>query len=143
MTRGIRIAKKWDDDIIQLTFEVCDGLSLFINTAYVATDWLATVSSALRVFGEQIHGGLYDLEAGEFGPEYASGGFFARFHFPKPGRLFVSTHQQSNYREFKGTKVASEARLFLTSEPVLLDRFIEELDALNRDEREDATLECT
>ena len=143
MTRGIRIVKRWsDDDVIDLTFEVSDGRSLFINTAYVAVDWLETASSALRVFGRQIHGGLYDLKAGEFGPEFANGAFLARFHFPKPGRLFISTQQQSDYREFKSSEVASAARLFLTSEPVLLDRFIDELAALNRGEREDATLEC-
>jgi hypothetical protein len=142
MTPGIRVVKQWsDEDVIDLRFEVCDGRSLFVNTAYASVGWIGDAVNALRTFGRQIHGGIYDLKAGEFGLEFANGAFLARLHFPKPGRLFISTHQQSDYSDFKGSHVASEARLFLMSEPVLLDRFIEELGALNRGEREDATLE--
>jgi hypothetical protein len=143
MTPGIRVVKKWsDEDVIDLRFDVSDGRSLFVNTAYAPIDWIEAAATALRAFGRQLHGGIYDLHAGQFGPEFANGAFMARFHFPKPGRLFISTHQQSDYADFKGTQVASEAHLYLTSEPALLDRFIEELAGLNRGEREDATLEC-
>src|SRR5262245_2346997 len=143
MTSGIRVVKKWsDEDVIALMFEVSDGRSQFVSRAYAPIDWIEATAIALRTFGRQMHGGIYDLQAGEFGPEFANGAFRARFHFPKPGRLFISTHQQSDYMDFKGSQVASEAQLYLVSEPVLLDRFIEELAALNRGEREDATLEC-
>jgi hypothetical protein len=143
MTPGIRLVKKWsDEDVIDLRFEVCEDRSLFVNTAYAPTDWFESAATALRTFGRQIHGGIYDLQAGEFGPEFANGAFLARFHFPTPGRLFISTHQQSDYMDFKGSKVASDAHLYLASEAVLLDRFIEELSALNRGQREDAILEC-
>ena len=143
MTPGIRVMKKWsDEDVMDLVFEVCDGRSVFVNTAYVPINWIEAAAAGLRTFGRQIHGGIYDLKAGGFGPEFANGSFLARFHFPKPGRLFVSTHQQSEYKDFKGSQVASEARLYLMSEPVLLDRFIDELAGLNRAERKDATLEC-
>ena len=142
MSSRLRITRRWsDEDILELTFEVCDGTSTFVNNAYDDLDWLATAASELKTFAPQVHGGLYDLKAGRFGPEVANGAFFARFHFPRPGRLHVSTHQQSDFFEFKGHEVASEARLYLKSEPALLDRFIDELAAMSRGEREDATLE--
>jgi hypothetical protein len=45
--------------------EVCDGNSLFANEAYVPLDWGIATASALRVFGQQIYGGLLDLKAGK------------------------------------------------------------------------------
>jgi hypothetical protein len=45
-----------DNDVAQLTFEVCDGVSVFTNEAYASLDWGAAAAT-LRTFGEQIHGG--------------------------------------------------------------------------------------
>ena len=58
----------------KLTFEVCDGVSVFSNEAYASLDWGEAAATALRTFAEQIHGGLFDLEAGKEGPEYAADG---------------------------------------------------------------------
>jgi len=52
---------------------------VFSNEAYALLDWEATAAAALRTFGEQIHGGQFDLEAGKEGLEYASGSFRALF----------------------------------------------------------------
>ena len=132
MTSLIRVSKNWwDDDIIQLRLEVCDGASTYVNSAYVAPNWAADVAEALEVFAGQIHGGLYDMDAGMSGPEYADGFFSARFHWFKPTQLFVGTRQQSEYFEFKGHQVVSECTLFLRTEPALLDRFITELRAVH------------
>ena len=49
--------------------------------------WGAAAAGALRTFGGQIHGGLFDLDAGNEGPEYAGGWFRARFHYYKPNQL--------------------------------------------------------
>jgi hypothetical protein len=85
MIPRIAITRTWsDNDVTQLTFEVCDGVSVFSNEAYASLDWGAAAATALRTFGGQIHGGLFDLEAGKEGPEYASGRFRARFHYYKP-----------------------------------------------------------
>jgi hypothetical protein len=53
---------------------------------------------------EQIHGGPFDLEAGNEGPEYASGWFRARFHYYKPDQLRISTIQQGDFFSFKGRR---------------------------------------
>ncbi len=93
-------------------------------------------------FGEQIHGGLFDLEAGKEGLEYASGSFRARFHYHKPNRLLVSTIQQGDFFRFKGSEVAPTATMFLRTEPALLDQFIAALPSLDASDGELAVLQC-
>ena len=85
------ITRIWsDDDVAQLSFEVCDRVSTFTSEAHVTLEWGATAASALRILVGQIHGGLFTLEAGDGGPEYASGAFRARFHYYKPTHLLIS-----------------------------------------------------
>jgi hypothetical protein len=110
--------------------EVSDGISSFTNQVYVGHDDLASTVSRLGIFKDHIHGGLLDVRFGEFGPEWANGAFHARFHFPQPGRLYVTYEQESEFMEFSRKSVASRASLHIRSEPVLLDRFIVELKAL-------------
>ncbi len=128
MGTGITITRIWeDDDMVELRVRVSDGESNFTNTAYVAYSVLLEAVAALATFKDHVHGGLLDLEFGEFGPEYANGAFRGRFHFSSPGRLLVSCEQESEF-EARGRKtVASSARLYFWSEPALLDRFITEL----------------
>jgi hypothetical protein len=143
MKPEIRFTRIWsDEDLLELRIEVSDGRSHFSIDTYVGVDWPSEVKKSLLVFRDHIHGGIFDLKAGEFGPEYASGAFVARMHFAPPGTLNVSTLQQSAYFEYKGSKVASEAKLFLKTEPVLLDRFIEELDRLSSSSEAVAILAC-
>ena len=143
MLPRVAITRRWSDqDVAQLSFEVCDGGSLFTNEAYVPLNWGAVASSALRAFGRQIHGGLFNLEAGEGGPEYASGSFRARFHWYNPNQLLISTRQQGDFFTFKGSQVAAGARLFLRTEPALLDRFIAALPGLDNTDGCEAVLEC-
>ena len=102
MLPRISITRRWsDNDVAQLAFEVCDGTSVFVNEAYVSLDWGTTSATALRTFSRQIHGGLFNLETGEGGPEYASGAFRARFHWYKPNQLLISTRQQGDFFTFK------------------------------------------
>jgi hypothetical protein len=144
MKPEIRFTRIWsDDDLLEQRIEVCDGRSHFSIDSYVGVDWPSDVMKSLLVFRNHVHGGLFDLKTGEFGLEYASGAFLARMHFAPPGTLYVSTIQQSDHFEYKGNRVASEARLFLKTEPVLLDRFIEELDHLRISSEAIATLTCT
>ena len=141
MNSRITLRKIWnDDDVIELTVEVSDGKSMFANTVYVTTNAIQELIKNLTVFREHIYGGLYDIRFGEFGPEYANGAFQARLHFNVPGRLFISTHQQSDFEEFAKTQVASEAKMYLKTEPILLDNFISELKALNSGANNEATL---
>ena len=143
MNSYLRVTRIWsDDDLLELRIVACDGQSSFTTDAYVSVSWPSETTESLLVFGKQIHGGIYDLEAGEFGPEYANGAVHARFHFETTGRLFVSVSLQGEYRKYKNTDVASEAKLFMRSEPALLDRFAAELLALNVEKGAVAELEC-
>jgi hypothetical protein len=143
MLSRITITGAWsDNDVAQLTFEVCDGVSVFTNEAYAAVDRGAAAAAALRTFGEQIHGGLFDLEAGKEGLEYASGSFRARFHYYKPNQLLVSTIQQGEFFRFKGSQVAPTAAMFLRTEASLLDQFIAALPALDASDGGQAILQC-
>jgi hypothetical protein len=143
MNAQIVINKIWfDNDVVELQIRVCDGVSRFSNRVYVGHEVLATVVADLNTFKLGIHGGIYDMNFGAFGPEYANGGFTARLHFYPVGRLKISTYQQSEFQEFTKNKVASEARLYLKSEPALLDRFILELASISADTSDEASLEC-
>lgn len=143
MVPHIAITRTWsDNDVSKLAFEVCDGASLFMNEAYVPLDWGVATASALRAFGQQIHGGLLDLKAGEDGFEYANGFIRARFHWYKPHQLLISTWQQGAHFPFKGSEAAAEARLFLKTEPALLDRFVMALPSLDVQGGGQVTLEC-
>lgn len=143
MKPGIHLTKIWfDDDMVELRIDVSDGFSLFSNQVYVGYPDLSRAVADLDVFKHQIHGGLVDLRFGEFGPEYANGAFHARFHFAKPGgRLFITCRQQSDFSEFSIMKVASEATLYLRTEPALLDRFIDELKGLDAKTSDEAYLQ--
>ena len=140
----IAIKRTWhDDDIALLAFEVCDGQSVFLIEAYADLEWGAKAATALSRFNSQVHGGLCNLETGDGGPEYAGGAFRARFHYYKPNMLLISTQQQGEFRRFKDGQTAAEAKMFLRTEPALLDRFIVALPGLDKANHEVATLECT
>jgi hypothetical protein len=141
MKSGISITKIWsDDDAVELKIESSDGKSVFTNTAYVGWIALEELVEGLQVFRNQIHGGIFDIQFGAFGPEYADGAFDARLHFQLPGTLRVSLRAQSEFNEFGTKTIASEATLFFNSEPVLLDNFVAELKALSKKKRTDAAL---
>lgn len=143
MKPGIHISRvSSDDGVVELRILVSDGVSSFSNHAYVGHAALEDAVASLQVFKSQVHGGLLDLRFGEFGPEYASGAFHARFHFPAPGRLFVSCEQESEFVEFANKEVASRATLYVQSEPSLLDRFIGELRAVAAGTSDEAYLEA-
>ena len=143
MDHHIVVTHTWaDDDVAELAFEVCDGRSQFVNSAYVGLDWLKEQAAALATFSRQVHGGLYDLKAGETGPEFAGGAFLARFHYHKPTALYISTFQQSEYVPFKNSEVAAESRFFLRTEPGLLDDFVRALEGIDADKSAAAVLKC-
>lgn len=143
MERGIRISRIWsDDDMVEFMIEVADGTSRFANRVYVGFGHLMDTIEKLDTFKTHVHGGVLDLRFGEFGGEYANGAFHARFHFPERGRLFITCQQESEFVKFGKRTVASSATLYLSSEPALLDRFIEELKRLATDAQGEAYLEA-
>ena len=143
MKPNVHMTKVWfDDDMVELKIDVSDGTSIFSTKVYVGYDPLDQVVRGLDVFKTRIHGGLFDLRFGEFGPEWGSGAFHARFHFAKPGRLFITCKLQSDFANFGEKNVASEATLYLQTEPVLLDNFVAELKSLNAKKTDEAQLEA-
>lgn len=142
MKLGIHLTKiRSDDDMVELKVDVSDGVSAFSNKVYVGYSDFTDTVARLDKFKDHVHGGLLDMRFGEFGPEYGNGAFHARFHFPKPGELYISCRQESDFGDFSIKKVASEATLYLKTEPALLDNFIAQLKALDARKREDAYLE--
>ncbi|KAB8059627.1 hypothetical protein [Janthinobacterium violaceinigrum] len=130
-----------DDDMMELCIQVCDGTSTFSNRVYVSHQYMRNTITGLHTFKDRVHGGIYDLRFGEFGPEYASGALHARFHFHERGKLLISVTMQSSYSNFGVKNVASEATLYLMSEPALLDNFIQSLRALSDGQQQCAMLE--
>jgi hypothetical protein len=143
MTPGIQFTKIWFDiDVVEFEIESSDGKSLFSNQVYVGHGHLNDLIEGLSTFRRHVHGGIYDIAFGSFGPEYASGAFHARLHFQPPGKILVTVRGQSDFREFGMKTVASEATLFMWTEPILLDNFIAELRSLASGKREEAHLEA-
>lgn len=142
MSGEISLSRIWsDDDLTELRIAVTGTSSSFANSVYAGHDTLASLARQMLEFRRAVVGSA-DIRLGEFGPEYAGGGFHAHLEFRDPGRLFVSTHQQDEFRPFPGDRAANEARLHLVSEPVLLDRFVHELQGLVDGSREEARLVC-
>ncbi|TPQ25794.1 hypothetical protein [Methylomonas koyamae] len=146
MKPAIAFKKIWeDDDMVELTISFSDGKSLFQCDVYVGHQTMAEAVNDLSVFKNQIYGGLYDLRFGEFGPEYASGAFHARFEFHRSGngKLSITAKAESDWNDFTHTKVASNATLYLKTEPVLFDNWLNELNGLKNGSSNEAVLECT
>ena len=143
MKAGIHLSRIWfDDDVVQLKIESSDGTSVFCNELYAAHQDLNDLIAGLSMFKHHVHGGIFDIAIGSFGPEYAGGAFHARLHFQPRGKMLITVHGQSEFKEFGSKIVASEATLYLWTEPALLDNFIAELDALRLGKRDDAALEA-
>mmetsp|Transcript_38106 Transcript_38106/g.62290 ORF Transcript_38106/g.62290 Transcript_38106/m.62290 type:complete len:145 (+) Transcript_38106:49-483(+) len=133
----------FDNEITELKISVCDGVSNFSNTVYISKGDIKNLIKPLIRFGEQIHGGIYDIILGEKGHEFANGVFDAKLHFYSLGKISIMTFQQSVSFEFKETWVASESKMFLTAEPSSLDNFVNELKNLESEIDSLATLVCT
>lgn len=143
MILGIRLTKIWvDADMLALKAEICDGRSLFTNQVYVANKQLADTVLGLDRFKGQIHGGLFNLRFGEFGPEYAGGALDIRMHFRKHASLYIRVLAQSEFSNLHERELASDATLHLVSGPVLLDNFVLQLRLLSAGSSGQAELEA-
>ncbi len=143
--RGITLKKVWSDEsLVEFEITISDGCSKFCVKVYAGHQSLETLAADLERFAPSIFGGIYDIELGKFGPEYANGAFRARLNFDMEGRgrLFVTVHAESDWYPISRTHVASRATLYLSSEPGLLDRFVKELRQVHAGTRYEAALEC-
>ncbi|HYJ87697.1 MAG TPA: hypothetical protein VEW46_16660 [Pyrinomonadaceae bacterium] len=143
MNPGIYLEKIWsDDDALEIQIHSSDGASVFCSHVYAGHQSLTNLITELSVFKDHVYGGIYDIQLGSFGPEYASGAFHARLHFQTLSKIHITVKAQSEFKEFGMKHVASEATLYFVSEPILLDNFIAELKALSTGMRNDAKLEA-
>jgi len=145
MKPSIAFKKKWeDDDMVELAISISDGKSLFLCDVYVGHQTMIEAVNDLMVFKNQVYGGLYDLRFGEFGPEFAGGAFHARFEFHQSGngKLSITAKAESEWDDFTHTKVASNATLYLRTEPGLFDNWLNELNGLKNGSSNEAVLEC-
>ena len=141
MKPSLIVTKIWeDDDMIEVTLVVSDGKSVFATEIYVGHSHFAKIVSELDTFKTHVHGGLYDIELGSFGPEYASGAARIRLHFHHMARICVSAFTESEFTEFSTKKIASRGELYFHSEPALLDNFIDELRRMSKRDLDSATL---
>ncbi|SFU85602.1 hypothetical protein SAMN05216350_106221 [Polaromonas sp. YR568] len=143
MKPGIYFTKIWfDDDLVELKIQVSDGQSVFVNEVHVGHQQLAELVVELNRFKTHVHWGIHDIAFGAFGPEYAGGAFHARLHFQERGILFVTVRSQSCFEDFGKKNVASEATLYLRSEPALFDNFVEQMGQVRDRKRDDMLLEA-
>jgi hypothetical protein len=145
MDRNISLQRVWsDEDVDQLHIVSSDGCSTSCVTVYVARALWDTLVRDLDRFKTHLHGGLYDLKLGEFGPEFAGGAVLARLHFYPPGRgrLCITVNTEGEWEDFGMSSKATRATLHLHSEPGLLDDFISQLTGLGSRRTDKALLKC-
>jgi hypothetical protein len=145
MKPSIALKKIWyDSDVVEFEITTSDGSSQFCVMVYMGHENLKLLIAELNDFKDKLYGGIYDMKFGEFGPEYANGAFRARLHFLTDGRgvLFINVSTESDWHPFGNKEVASQATLYLKSDPALLDRFISELRRVSSGTQDMATLEC-
>ena len=111
-------------------------------TLYVGHREMENLVNELNVFKSHIYGGIFDIELGTFGPECANGAFNGRLHFHERGKIYISIRMESDFFDFGAKNVASEAILYLVSEPALLDNFINQLKSIDKEIGNNAVLEC-
>lgn len=141
---SITLENVWlDDDLIELQIIVNDGINTFSVNVYDTYKNITIVQEKLKHFSIQVYGGLCDIKFGGFGQETAYGGFKARFHYANNanGKILISVNMQSDYFDFGIKKVASEAKMYLITEPGLLENFIRHLSSLEN-KNEKIELEC-
>ena len=142
MKFGIKIKNIWhDNQMFKFLISSSNGVSIFVNEVYVDYGKYDQIICDLDRFKSKVYGGIYDINFGCFGSEYASGAFSARLHFHDRGKINVSIHSQSEFRDFGIKNVASESKLYFVTEPSLLDNFIQELKNLKAGQSDQAILE--
>ena len=143
MEPGIKFTANWsDEDLIDLHVEICDDVSLFSTTIWVRHQQFRDTVAGLHVFKHQINGGIFNLRFGEFGAEYASGALDVRLQWRKLAKILILVSAQSGFTRFEDRELASEAKLYLVSEPALLDAFIDAFQAPGERSSTEAVLEA-
>lgn len=143
----ISFEKVWIDngsDLMELKITLSNKTSQFSTKIYSSLNQIEKLETELNNFQTNIHSGeKFEIKVGEFGATYASGAFSANIEVQTTGKLYITTHIQSEFSERNSKKIADEMYLFMISEPALLQNFVKELAVLKGDVGSVATLLCT
>lgn len=143
MSAKIEFQILWvDEGSVSLDVSVADGRSAFSTNVVVPSDLLLSHVRRLNAFSKEIYGGIYDFTLGNFGEEFAYGGFTARLHFAEPGVLSIACFVETGFFKFGNRRVADSARIYLRAEVNSLDTFILEFENLIAKKTHIATLNC-
>lgn len=139
----IRFRKVWfDENIIELEIIAENQFNRCCTNIYIGKIELKELYTELKAFAPKIYGGIFDMNFGKFGPEYAKGAISARFHFQSGGQINITYKSQSDYYTFGKREIADEFLLHLKTEPSLLDKFIKDIPKLLMEDRADIQLDC-
>jgi hypothetical protein len=140
--QGITFKNVWHDNEMYL-FHVfsSDGVSTFVNDIFVGYSTFNELIECLDKFKDGFYGGIYDIELGKFGSEYARGALTARLHFQDHDMIYVSIQVQSEFMDFGRKNVANEAKLFFKTNLAFLNDFIHQLKTLKSGTTDEASLQ--
>ena len=124
-------ANRSDPDYLYMHVAASDENASISTYIYVGHSTLKGIAADLHRFKDEVHGGVYDLNFGIFGPKYASGALHARLAFQTMGLINVTIRLQSEFVLFGDINVASEARLYTTTWVSALDDFVRAVQAMS------------
>ncbi len=143
MKPKIKNSNIWaDDHMFELEIETSSEFSKFSTKVYAGYQDIDKIIEELDIFKNQIHGGIYDLSFGEFGPEYGSGAFTIRFQFQDNGKLNLTIKSQTEFYSFGKKEIADEATMYLKTEPSLLDNFVSGIKSISKNVGNEVELIC-
>lgn len=139
----IRFKNIWaDDSIYELEVVAQTSNKKFSTNIYLDYEEIERIKIELERFSKHIYGGIYDMNLGKFGSEYASGALSARFHFQTNGKINITLKMQSQFYMFGKIECADEILMYLKTEVCLLDNFINVINTLPIDIDNIVELEC-
>jgi hypothetical protein len=120
-----------DPDYLYMHVHAADEHASISTYIYVGHRSLQEAVAGLERFRHEVHGGVYDLNFGIFGPKYASGALHVRLAFQSRGWIHMTMRVQTQFALFGAENVASEATLHSTTVVCLLDDFVRAMQAMS------------
>ncbi|MES2073923.1 MAG: hypothetical protein V4488_26450 [Pseudomonadota bacterium] len=141
MREGIRFSKiGHDEDFIEIEASVCDGVSFFSTSIYIANDAIEILIHVLKKFKYPEYSGTLPFGFGSFERGMAKGAIKLGLTFDKLGYIFIAAEIQSEHEQLCEENVASKASMHLVADQTMLADFIAELAELESGARTDAML---
>ena len=120
-----------DPDYLYMHVHASDEHASISTHIYVGHGKLKEAVAGLERFRHEVHGGVFDLNFGIFGPKYASGALHLRLAFQTMGHIHLTMRVQTEFVPFGAEEVASEATLHSTTVVCLLDDFVSAMQAMS------------